>query len=104
MAMEASAIEGDTSPGNAGGILGDEQLSAQRVLNILDRMDPKVIFMLYQKLAIDTRDKLEQSGLLPEVSPPETKGRHQSEHYQNHQQTSQRHEHAPLKSIVTKLI
>ena len=33
-------------------------LTASRVNKTLDRMDPKLIFMLYKRLAIDTRDKL----------------------------------------------
>ena len=44
--------------------------------------------------------------MLPDVSTPEAKGR-QSEHYQNmhhQQQTSQKNEHGPLKSIIGKLI
>ena len=76
MGMESSAIDADASPINTGHDVEEEKLSPQRVLQIIDRMEPRVIFMLYQKLAIETRDKLEQSGLLPEVSPPETKGRH----------------------------
>ena len=59
----------------------EQSVTAHRLNRTLDRMDSKLIFILYQRLAINTKERLEQAGILPEVCPPETKGRHQSEHY-----------------------
>ena len=68
----------DTSPIPASE--NSQQVSAQRVIGILNNMDPKIIYMLYKQLAIDVKGQLEEKGMLPEVCPPEHKGR-QSEHY-----------------------
>ena len=54
----------------------EQSVTAHRLNRTLDRMDPKSIFILYQRLAINTKERLAQAGMLPEVCPPETKGRH----------------------------
>ena len=82
----------------------NEAQAARRILAVLNRLDPKAIFSLYKKLSVETRDRLDQKGLLPESSAPEAKGR-QSEHYHaSHQSAAQKNEHVPLKQIVSKLI
>lgn len=42
---------------------------------ILDTMREKDIFKLYEKLAIETRKRLESTGMLPEVFQTDSKGR-----------------------------
>ena len=43
----------DTSPIPASE--NSQQVSAQRVISILNNMDPKIIYMLYKQLAIDVK-------------------------------------------------
>ena len=83
-----------------------QPVTASLMLKILDKLEPKVIYMLYSKIAMEVRDRLAQSGMLPDVSQIEAKSR-QADHYQGHHHGSSQSyslEHPPLKQIIMKLI
>lgn len=53
---------------------------AAKMISILNKMDAKKIHMLYYKIAIETRERLADKGMLPDICPPETKS-HKSDPY-----------------------
>ena len=80
--------------------------TANAVIRIIDSMREKDVYKLYEKLAIETRKRLESTGLLPEGFQSDLKGR-SGDSYQNTGATvnaTNKSEHLPLKQIVAKLI